>query len=393
MIFGSKFGGYVTVEATGKNSAAFLNDLVAADISLWDISSKEDGVTFSVSLAHLGDLRRVARHRDCEIRLRRRGGLALGIHRLKRHRHGLWTALIVVLLLWCALSLVWKVEVTAEEGTALSAEQRAEILAAAEDCGVHLLRWKPGVDPKETAAAIQQSCPDLAWVGISVQGVTLTIRVAEKMEDTRDLSSYGDVVAKKDGTIRRIFVLRGQKAAEPGDTVKSGDVLISGDIVYEEEGKDPVYDRTAAKGTVFASVRYEGVCRVAMTRQELLPTGNTAGILWLSGPNTHLCLWGEDKDPFSHSVVAEGKVSLFGWQLLTKTYREAEVHNIRISEAEAQALAEEKAGERAKEQMTKDSLLLDRKVEVKTLENGVIEVRVILECEEEIATFTAADKG
>ena len=30
MIFGSKFGGYVTVEATGKNSAAFLNDLASA---------------------------------------------------------------------------------------------------------------------------------------------------------------------------------------------------------------------------------------------------------------------------------------------------------------------------------------------------------------------------
>lgn len=388
MIFGSKFGGYIEAEVKGKNSAEFLNVLASTDISLWNIVSKEDVVTFCIALDGLGDLRRAAHHCHCEIKIRRRGGLSFGRHYLKQHRNAVCTVVFVFLLLWCALSFVWKVDIVAEEGIVLSEEQKTAITKAAEECGIHPLQWKSSVDPKETAAAIQQRCDRLSWVGISVQGVTMTIHVAEKTEDKRETALCGDVVAKKGGTIRSIFVLKGQKAVEVGDEVNAGDVLISGDIVYEEEGKEPVYDQTAAKGTVLASVWYEGVSRVPLEQSIPLPTGKTAGILWFTGPNTAVVLWGEDKDPFSHSVVKKRSVSFGGWAITSKTYREAEIHKKKISEKKARAIAEKEAGNLAKEQMTEDSVLLDRKVEAKTLADGIVEVRVLLECEEEIGKFT-----
>lgn len=389
MIFGSKFGGYIEAEVKGKNSAEFLNVLASTDISLWNIVSKEDVVTFCIALDGISELRRAAHHCGCDIEIRRRGGLSFGFHYLKQRRNAVYAAVFAFLLLWCALSFVWKVEIVTEEGTVLSEEQITAISEAAEACGIHPLLWKASVDPKETAAAIQQRCDHLSWVGISVQGVTIKIHVAEKMEDTRETALRGNVVAKKSGTIRSIFVLKGQKAVEVGDEVNAGDVLISGDIVYEEEGKEPVYDQTAAKGTILASVWYEGVARMALEQSVPLPTGKTAGILWLRGPDTAVVLWGEDKDPFSHSVVKEGGLSLWGWTVSSKTYREAEIYKKKISEKEARALAEKEAGNLAKEQMTKDSVLLDRKVEVKTLAEGIVEVRVLLECEEKIGEFRA----
>lgn len=388
MIFGRKFGGYVAVDVMGENREAFLNSLASTDISLWDIVSKGDVVTFCVALENLAALRRAAHQCNCEIRIRRRGGFAFVLYYLKQHRNAVFSVAFAFLLLWMSLSFVWKVEVEAEEGTTLSSAQKEELLDVAEVCGIHPLLWKSSVEPKEAAAAILGQCPDLAWVGLSVQGVTLTIHAAEKMEDRRETALYGHVVAKKDGTLRRIFVLRGQKTAEVGNHVKAGDVLISGDIVYEEEGKDPVYERTAAKGTVLASVQYEGVCRVALKQQVLVPTGKMAGILCLEGSKGNLILWGEDKDPFSHSVVKEQSISLGDWSVFFKTYQEADVRKKKISEQEACSIAEQKAGELAKEQMTEESVLLDRKVEIKTLDDGRIEVRVLLICEEEIGKFT-----
>lgn len=389
MIFDRKLGGYVEVTAKGQNVAALLNQLTEENISLWNIGRNEDNVTFCVVSSHLATVRRCAHVHACEVSVCRRGGISFYRKYLLQHRYILFTAGAVLLLLWGAFSLVWRVEVVSEDGSGLGSEEKNEILEAAEECGLKIPSIRSSVNCRELAEDVLARCPSLSWVGVSFHGVTMRICVAERLVEDRNTATHGHIVAKKSGTVSRIFVWKGQKAVEPGDTVLSGDVLISGDIVYEEDGKEPVYDFVAAKGVVSALVCYEGVAYVDLTGTKLVPTGQKTGIFWLEGYDKTILLWGNEKDPFSHSVVKDGSISFFGWKLCFKTYCEATPHTMEISEREAKKIAEKKAGDLAKAQMTADSVLSDRKTEILRDVEGSIGMKVVLECEEEIGKFQA----
>lgn len=389
MMFGSRFSGYVEVMVTGKDIAGLLNSLAEEGISLRDVAGREAAVTFCVASELLSAVRRKAHDHGCFVTIRRRGGLTFYRKYFRRHGYAVFTAGAVLLLLWGVFSMVWRVDVAPEEGTILNAEERAMILAAAEECGLKTPGLRSAVDQKETAAEILARCPFLSWVGLSAHGVTMTVCVAERHEEDRSSERHGHIVADRDGTVRRIFVWKGQKLVEPGDRIRSGDILISGDIVYEEEGKEPVYDHTAANGVISAAVCYEGVAYTALTGEKLTATGQKAGILRLEGYGRELILWGNEQDPFLRSVIKEGKASFFGLKLSFQTYCEATAHRVQLREKDAEAAAEKKAGELAQAQLRKDSVLLDRKVEVLHDREGAIGVRVILVCEEKIGKFKA----
>lgn len=388
-MFGGKLNGYVEVSARGKNVAALLNHLSEEGISLWNVTGREDEVTFCVASSLLGNVRLSAHAHGCVVVVRRRGGFSFYRKYFLRHRYIFFTAGAVLLLLWAVFSVAWRVEVIAEDGTALSPKEETAIIEAAEECGLRVPLRRSAINHRELAEDVLKHCPSLSWVGISAHGVTIRIHVAERHEEERNTATHGHIVAKKNGTISRIFVWKGQKAVEPGDVVRSGDVLISGDVVYEEDGKEPIYDRVAANGVVSATVCYEGVAYVDLKEKKLVPTGERAGILLLEGHGKRFSLWGNEKDPFSSSVTKKGSISFFGWTLRFKTYCEAIPHVVKIDTEKARKEAEKKAGDLAKAQMTSDSVLSDRKAEVLSDVEGAVGMRVILKCEEEIGKFQA----
>lgn len=388
MIFSSKISGYVRVSVRGEGCESLLNRLAEIDISLWDIRAVGEEVQFSVSPSELSVVRREAHNFRCFVSIHHRGGFSFAKKYLRDHMQLMGAAVFVFLLLLAALSFTWNVEIIAEDGAVLSEQQESEILQAAEDCGLRVPLLKAAVNEKEKALAISERCPFLSWVGISPDGVTLTIHVALRNEEERETAKHGHVVAKKNGKIRKIFVLKGQKAVEVGEEVKAGDVLISGDLVYEEEGKEPVYGITAAKGTVTASVFYEGVAYVPLERVEYSPTGKTAGIARVKGHGIQFVLWGSETDPFPHSVTEERSFSCLGWTIASKTYGEAVPHKRKTDPADALLLAEKAAGKIAKEQMNAGSILIHRKKEELHDKEGAVGIRIVLECEEEIGKFT-----
>lgn len=387
MIFGSKIQGYVEVKVTGGGGAALLNRLANGEIAVWNVAFHDEFLTFSVPLSSLGVVRHAALAYGCHVTVCGRGGFPFFWKNVKSRRYSWLTALFVVALLGLCLSGVWRIDIVSETGAILTPSLEVEIESALRECGVSPPVWQRNIDAEKVTAVILNRCPSLSWVGLSFDGVVLTVSVAQRHTEETEPTDCGHIVAAADGVIRQILVLKGQKQVEAGTPVKKGDILISGYLTYEEEGKEPVHEETAAKGVVTASVWYEGTAYVSLEQVYPKLTGNHAGIVTLSKGKTSLILWGSEENPFEDSVTKEQKYPLFGWELKVKTYSEAETKTRDLDKEQAKALAEKEAGNEAQKKWGKEGKVIGREVLELTDVPGAVGVRVILEAEEEIGVF------
>ena len=90
----------------------------------------------------------------------------------------------------------------------------------------------------------------LEWIEIREKGCIYYIDVTPRVKSNNnvDNASPSDIVAEKDGVIKHIVVHRGSKVIDNGDYVKKGDVLISGNIIKNEN----VIDKVHSEGVIYA---------------------------------------------------------------------------------------------------------------------------------------------
>lgn len=389
MIFGSKTGGYVGIVVKEGDITGLLNVLMAKNIPIWNMRKQETGVYFRIPLPLLPRVRRLAQSFGCYMTVVDRGGLPFFYRSIVKSRYLWLTALFCFCLLLLFTASIWKVEVTDEDGNTLTKTETNALLETASDNGIHSLVLKRSVDYDAAAEAILAAYPSLAWVGFDVKGVTVTVRVAAKEKSDAQSVSYGHIVAAKNGVIREIFVLKGQKKVEVGDTVEAGDILISGLITYEEEGKEPVSDVTAAKGMIKAAVWYEGVSYVSLHGIDVVPTGKESGIVTVTKDKNVYTLWGDEETSFDNAVTEERDFSLFfDTTFSVKNIREVVGREKERTSEEALALAKKQAKAAAEAKLPKDAVIVDEQLEELTDKEGAVGVRVIIETEEDISEFS-----
>ncbi len=102
---------------------------------------------------------------------------------------------------------------------------------------------------------ILQKYPDkLDWLEIENKGMKYIVRAEERIITKKEEKVlFCDVYAKKNGVITGLNVLKGVNLVTIGDYVKEGDLLITGNIVYNESLKTQV----CAEGIINAERWYE----------------------------------------------------------------------------------------------------------------------------------------
>lgn len=124
------------------------------------------------------------------------------------------------------------------------------ILACAGDCGIGFGADSRAVRSEKVKNELLSRIPQLQWIGINTSGCVARISVQEgnlQAEDDRETGGVSAIVASADGVIDRISVLKGTAVCTEGQSVKKGDILISG---YTDCGLK--IQAEMAKGEVFA---------------------------------------------------------------------------------------------------------------------------------------------
>ncbi|MBO5907306.1 MAG: sporulation protein YqfD [Clostridia bacterium] len=144
---------------------------------------------------------------------------------------------VAVCMLFSSLSscVVWDVRIDGNERIT-----DAQIALELEGAGLSVGAPWWQLDRSKIEATLLRNSSEISWVNINRRGSVAYVSVAEKHTTDGDKSvvpsGYANVVARADCVIEEITVKRGVATVKQGDTVKKGDVLISGVLPAEAGG-------------------------------------------------------------------------------------------------------------------------------------------------------------
>lgn len=263
--------GCVIIQIRGQRAERLLNLLGSAGIPVRNLQ-RTDSTTLvcTIPAKYFKQLHLLRRGTSCNVSILRRLGVPFFLLRAKRRRVLL---LGTPLLLGLAIFLstrVWKITVTGCQKVPESVVLRAlEQKGIGIGCSRTILEDLYGLSD-----SVQVYDDRIAWAGLSLQGVLLTVKVIEAKDDiyTLDKTVPCDVVAVKDGVISRVEALNGKTDFEPGMPVLAGDIVIKGDIT-REDATEPLY--VHAMGNVIAYIRYEATATALPVDDGDADTGRT----------------------------------------------------------------------------------------------------------------------
>lgn len=188
------------------------------------------------------------------------GGLPHLLLRLG-HRAGLIVgAVLGLLLLVVAQSVVWDIRISGNEG--VSDHAIRETLAV---CGFSVGTPLRGFEADKLENRVLLSDDRLAWISVNRKGTVAYVEVREKRpKPTAESNSPCDIVASVGGVIQRVELEEGNVRVSAGQIVGEGEVLVSGLYDSMQEG----IRFTAAKAKVYARTAREIVVQIPLTYEQ-----------------------------------------------------------------------------------------------------------------------------
>lgn len=176
----------------------------------------------------------------------RSGGLPVIILN-NRHRYGIFLGIISVMAFYLFTSFfVWDIKVSGNEKIS-----DVRILEELSDIGFDVGTTWRSLSLSEVEGKLLEASSDIGWININRRGNVAYVTVKEKAinEPEKEKMAFSNVVADCDAVIEEITVRSGVACVKVGDTVKAGQLLISG-IIPNELGGGFV----GADGDVFGRV-------------------------------------------------------------------------------------------------------------------------------------------
>lgn len=163
----------------------------------------------------------------------------LGIYgRIKsvKHKKAVLCALVVSLFMSAFLSaLVWDVRIEGNENI-----PSAKIVKELSECGFEIGDLWFLVDRSKVETIFLLKNDEISWINVNRRGSVAYVKIIEKKDEGDDAPmpsvEYSNIVASADCVIEEITVASGIALVKPGDTVKKGDLLISGVLPTELGG-------------------------------------------------------------------------------------------------------------------------------------------------------------
>lgn len=232
------------------------------------LSARE--IEIILPLGCVGTVEKLAERYGLQVERISGGRVARALKAIKSRAVSILAVALAVAALLAVTSRVWifRVSILSEE-TGASAEGR--ILSALEDMGI-----RPGVsaaalDKSAIALAIQLGEPELTYVSVKVRGVVMTVEAANEdpAPELYDIEAGRDLIALKDAIIESVDVMTGYARVKAGDTVRAGQLLISGE---ERDGNETTRG-VRALGEVVGRVWYTSEAEASLQTAAAVDTG------------------------------------------------------------------------------------------------------------------------
>jgi len=365
------FCGYAIIIVKGIKIERFINLAVVNNIYLWDIE-KIDYTTIKakINIRDFFKLRSIVRKTDSNIQIIEKCGMPFKIKTVKRRKWFFFGLGALLIFIYILSSYIWMIEI---HGLEKIDEQI--VLENLSYAGLRVGIKKSKVEKRDIENRMLIRMPELTWMGIEIKGTKAFVTVVEKKPEPQLINRDEpcDIVASKNGIIEKILVLNGDGVVKDGDTVKKGQLLVSGTII--REGLPERYVHSMAE--VNARTWYEDVEEIPFEQIEYKKTGRT--FTTYSMEIIKKKIERAKKVPFEDYnknskdiyILSFGSY-VFPIKLTVTKYEELVPLTKIISEEEAKTICEERLNTKIKLQLPENAVILNSRIEYFTNEKSLI---------------------
>ncbi len=220
---------------------------------------------------------------------------------------------------------------------------------------------------------------DIDWIEIKKNGMKYIVNVErKKVNKLVNNPKYCNVYAKKDGMVKRVKTYQGIAQVGMNDYVKKGDLLISGDILLNEEKIGEV----CASGVVYAEVWYKINTKVPLEYYEYQLTGKVRKNIIIETKEHEYQLLKNRLQNFDSTKKQFAE--LLGIKFYIRNDNEIKKIKKKYTDEEAVKQAINIAREKVLLKLDKDEKILMQKVLQKQLIDSTMNVDIFIVAEEKI---------
>jgi similar to stage IV sporulation protein len=366
--------GYVRIRVDGVSLEKFINLTVSNGIHLWGINRQSyTSLTANISIRGFKQLHAISRKVSCRIRIVEKRGFPFVLHHY-RHRKMLAAGMVIFLvILYGFSSFIWSVDV---EGT--EKVNPKVILEELDSLGVRPGVYKPNIDTLSIENRLVINIPELSWASLEIRGSRAVLRVKESVKPPAfiDKKTPANIIAGKDGIIQKMIVLEGQPVVKEGQTVRKGQLLVSG-IFDHPQTIGVRYVR--AMGQIMARTWYEETDTLSLKEPYRQRTGRTVQIKYLG--------WNKLKVPYKKEEVLFADYDLEVQEddfFITETYYEVEVIHWDKNMELAKKKLEESVYAKARKKIPAGAKIIDKKFKYDMIEEDKLIAEIYIEALEDI---------
>lgn len=267
--------GILKIEVESLQAEKIINFLWKNNIEIRNLRKNTlTNYTMDIDFANYTKVLEAVKRTGGKIKILNRTGPIFTLFRVQR-RKTLWITIVIFIgILYYLSSFIWKIDIVTEQFVS-----PFEIRTLLKSYGIERGTYKKEFDVYELEEKLTADIDEIMWVKTRIDGSRLTVEVVERQAPPKiEENQYtGNIVAKKDGEIDRVYSSAGTAVVEAGKIVKEGDILIKGE--QGKEGKE--YD-VKAEGTVIAKTFHERTVELPKVIKVKERTGNISKSFYIN---------------------------------------------------------------------------------------------------------------
>ena len=377
--------GYLVIRVDGLSLEKFINLCVSRGVKLWAINRiSYTSLTARIGIKDFKTLPSIVRIVPCRIKIVDKNGFPFLAYRFRHRKMLVIGMLIFLIILYILSSFIWVVEVKG-----LTKMDKEIIYEFLEQKGISPGVYKGSLNLWDIENQLLIELPELSWASIELKGTKAIVRVVEGVKPPKliDTSTPCNIVASKDAIIEQPIVMEGELMVEVGDTVRKGQLLVSGIIEHQDT---QMVRYVHAKANIWARTWYEGVGQADFQSISKKRTGKKITHKLLETKNWQININTQDI-PFDEYEIEEKRHHILGnnfnlklaWVI--REYHEVKKNPSREKDKLAKEIAAEKAMEDALKKIPSGAKVIDKKFKYDIIKDIGYEAVVYVEVLEDIA--------
>ncbi|AXI09492.1 sporulation protein YqfD [Oceanobacillus zhaokaii] len=395
-IQGSFITGYVSILIKGEQPELFFQICSKHGITIWDMKKHApDLCEGKIKLTDIKLVKKIRRGTGYKVSFIQKKGYPFLFKRFMRKRPLIIGLLLGFFLVIFLSNIIWDVKIT---GVPKDIEEK--ISKQLNQYGVHPGAWIFSLEsPNLIQQQLVKDVPELLWVGVDQKGTTFYLEGVEKIIVKEvPAGEPRNLVAKKNGVIKDLYVSKGIPRVKVNDYVEKGDLLVSG-VIGNETDEEGTMELIAADGLITANTWYEVSVTIPLNYYDEQVTGNNEKKYFLKVGDFQLPVWGFGTPDYSdiHRESTETPVRIFKWEspikVVENVLSEKKSNRRERTREEAVKIGIEQAKADLQLELGPEAEIMTEKILHETMDHGKVKLNLYITVEENIGDAQLLNQG